>query len=294
MHSRLETFKRKLCSSLRYIVAKEVLLAPAITVLFSLMSSCSSYAKTDALGVVDFRLLQRALIVVPIFIDDKGPFNFVLDTGTETSLIDAALARRLGLVRQDSIPLQTPNGQQNANLFIVSRLSVGGLATTHVEVLEADLHAFSGSGSQILGLLGEDFLSQFNLLLDYRHRSVAFYERRDSQSPIAGSHISISIVHACPFVNAEFSDGRTLRLFLDSGTTSLVLHNIHIPEFHSCGPPACYGTLRTAVGTSTVIQGHISGLRVGDVRFQNIAASISRQTLPDDPADGDPSVITIQ
>jgi hypothetical protein len=67
MHSRLETFKRKLCSSLRYIVAKEVLLAPAITVLFSLMSSCSSYAKTDALGVVDFRLLQRALIVVPIY-----------------------------------------------------------------------------------------------------------------------------------------------------------------------------------------------------------------------------------
>jgi hypothetical protein len=217
-----------------------------------------------------------------------------MDTLPPDYSLSVTVEHGLGLVRQNSIPLQTPNGQQNANLFIVSRLSVGGLATTHVEVLEADLHAFSGSGSQILGLLGEDFLSQFNLLLDYRHRSVAFYERRDSQSPIAGSHISISIVHACPFVNAEFSDGRTLRLFLGSGTTSLVLHNIHIPEFHSCGPPACYGTLRTAVGTSTVIQGHISGLRVGDVRFQNIAASISRQTLPDDPPDGDPSVITIQ
>jgi hypothetical protein len=33
-------------------------------------------------------------------------------------------------------------------------------------------------------------------------------------------------------------------------------------------------------------QGYISGLRIGNARFPEIAAAISSQALPDDPANG--------
>lgn len=294
----LGKLKTPICVSFRSlcpIVSREISRVRAIIVLFFVIGCCKSYVKTDAQVVVGFRVLRGAFIVVPVFVGDKGPFDFILDTAGETSLIDSTLARKLEPARPDSVPLDTPNGQQNASLVIVPSLSVGSLVTTQAEILETDLRPFSHSGLAIMGVLGEDVLSQFNLLLDYRNRSVAFYAKTESQSPIAGSHLPISIAHACPFVIAELPDGRTLRLFLDSGANSLVLHNIHIPEFHPCSSSAGYpcgssahgGMLRSAAGISKVIQGHITGLRIGDVYFPDVAAVISPQALPDDPVNGD-------
>jgi hypothetical protein len=238
-------------------------------------------------GLVHFGLRENALVVVPVMLGSEGPFDFVVDTGTETSLIDSALARRLSLVSKQSIPLDTPNGQQAASAYILPRLSVGSVEARNVEVLGADLRDVAGKGSPIRGVVGEDILVQFNLLLDYRHKVIAFYAKSNQAPPISGKRVAISIAHGCPFVEAHLSDGRVIQLFLDSGANSLILHNIDPSEFLQCPIASCFATLRTAAATSTVVQGRIVGLRVGDLQLPDLTAAFSSQSMPGDPANGE-------
>ena len=43
------------------------------------------------------RFVERALIVIPVRINQEGPFDFVVDTGSQVTMIDPALASELQL-----------------------------------------------------------------------------------------------------------------------------------------------------------------------------------------------------
>ena len=43
------------------------------------------------------RLVQRALIVIPVRVNETGPYDFIVDTGSQVSLIDPLLALDLDL-----------------------------------------------------------------------------------------------------------------------------------------------------------------------------------------------------
>src|SRR5271156_1560125 len=43
------------------------------------------------------RFVQRALIVIPVRINQKGPFDFMVDTGSQITVVAPSLAAELGL-----------------------------------------------------------------------------------------------------------------------------------------------------------------------------------------------------
>jgi hypothetical protein len=43
------------------------------------------------------RVVARALIVIPVKINQSGPFDFMVDTGSQLTIVDPALASQLGL-----------------------------------------------------------------------------------------------------------------------------------------------------------------------------------------------------
>src|SRR5262249_52352259 len=53
------------------------------------------------------RTLRGYLMVVGVMIDDRGPFDFLVDTGTNTTLLDPRLARELGLQARDTLRLDS-------------------------------------------------------------------------------------------------------------------------------------------------------------------------------------------
>src|SRR5437868_6103166 len=55
---------------------------------FLVLLTVSAKAETTA----QFRLAHRFAVIVPITIDDNGPYEFLLDTGTNTSMISKELA----------------------------------------------------------------------------------------------------------------------------------------------------------------------------------------------------------
>jgi hypothetical protein len=50
------------------------------------------------------RFVQHALIVIPVRINQAGPFNFMIDTGSQVTVIDLSLASQLDLTQGQAFP----------------------------------------------------------------------------------------------------------------------------------------------------------------------------------------------
>jgi hypothetical protein len=98
---------------------------------------------------IGFRLLPNSLIVIPVVVDGRWPFDFVRDTGTETLLIDSGLARQLNLNSDDRLIVDTPNGYDNVSRALIAAVLVGRAAAAHRELLVNHLEAFNSADSSI-------------------------------------------------------------------------------------------------------------------------------------------------
>src|SRR5205085_8720322 len=90
-------------------------------------------------ATVNFELLRGYLIVVPVTINGVGPVKFLLDTGTNTTLISLEFARQLQLCPQDRIELITVAGVQHLVRSQLESLTVGTQTATGLEVLISEL-----------------------------------------------------------------------------------------------------------------------------------------------------------
>src|SRR5437016_14667908 len=81
---------------------------------------------------VNFRLAGGAqpLILLPVHVNDRGPFDFILDTGAGTSLLSSDLAKQL-----ESKVIGSKEGQSAGGKVSVSLAKVDSL-----DVCETKLH----------------------------------------------------------------------------------------------------------------------------------------------------------
>ena len=49
------------------------------------------------------RIVAGALLVIPVKVDQSGPFDFMVDTGSQLNVIDPALAAQLNLRSQGTV-----------------------------------------------------------------------------------------------------------------------------------------------------------------------------------------------
>jgi predicted aspartyl protease len=124
----------------------------------------------------------RNEIIVQVKVDGKGPFNMMLDTGTDPSAIDLATARELGL-KLSSAGGPVSGGGTDKNLAYATKLPLveaGGLTVKNVWALAIDLSKVAERlGKPLHGVLGHSLLNGRIVQIDYPNRVVRFY----SQSP---------------------------------------------------------------------------------------------------------------
>jgi hypothetical protein len=119
---------------------------------------------------------HSTLVAVPVYIDGKGPYSFILDTGSSISLIDVVLARQLGLPRSGTRQGVSGVGGTEQIVFVsVGRWKVGSLALPSMSVGSGRLPGDRG-GNGMQGLLGSDIWSQFGRIdLDYTASALVVY-----------------------------------------------------------------------------------------------------------------------
>jgi hypothetical protein len=244
----------------------------------TLGSACQA---VEAQAQIPFKLVHDTVAVVPMTVNDQGPFDFILDTGTDTTILDIALAHKLSLVLSDRMTLTTLSGTQTLARGSVSSLALETTVVQNLEVLVQDLGEIRKLDSHIDGIVGENFLSHFNYLLDYGRRSIRIETGNELGDSIQGDRVQLETSGGKILVPCELlSTGRTkLRLLLDSGVNGIVL-------FRGLQSPA---TAFQARWSDTNSRGNASGigmvradaLVVGTQQFRDITLGF----LPARPED---------
>src|SRR5215203_5082863 len=83
----------------------------------------------------------RNEIIVQVKVNGKGPFNMMLDTGTDPSAVDIATAREIGL-KLDAVGSRATGGGTSVNLVYGTKLplvELGGITAKNLEAAAIDL-----------------------------------------------------------------------------------------------------------------------------------------------------------
>jgi hypothetical protein len=221
--------------------------------------------------VVQFKQVKSNLVLVPVVVNGTGPLVFVLDTGASTTIIDRDTARELRLSAVGSASLFTVAGTTTAPVYRVGTVAVGAQAVETLEAASADLSDLKAIDPDIRGVLGQDFLSRFNYLIDYQGRVVEFDGSRDSgdyQGRLTGTHIPIERDRGRALIVAQTAGCRKsgLRLVLDSGASRLVLFNEPLCSFDISYQQGLdrWTTATTILGGQVCLNGSLRHIEVGD------------------------------
>lgn len=124
--------------------------------------------------IVNFRLSDKYLMIVPTMVNGAGPFNFLLDTGATHTVIDPALARQLQLPMIGEASLTTVSDVRQDQLVRLKRVAVGNFEVSELGAVIDKLDQVKLKAPGIRGVLGEDFLSNFDFLIDYPSKILRF------------------------------------------------------------------------------------------------------------------------
>lgn len=109
-----------------------------------------------------------ARVTIPIHIDGKGPWNFIIDTGSQRTVIARDLAEQLALPARTNVTIISMTGRSEATTVAVPRL---GFAGGTIDDIEAPV--LEGEHLGAPGLLGLDSLHAKRVTLDFRSGQMA-------------------------------------------------------------------------------------------------------------------------
>jgi len=184
---------------------------------------------------IRFRLIQRSRIIVPVTIDRTAPYEFLVDTGTESTILDRALATELHLKTQGSAEVVGVGFSTHASFAYLDLLEAGSHSVANHPVEVQDLQPLQEADLHFRGIIGGDFLGHFDVLMDYAHRMLCLDDTKVMQAAVKGGHIALVTPSQTPDellttqliipVHLSGFGTRQLLLMLDSGANASFLFN---------------------------------------------------------------------
>ena len=235
------------------------------------------------------RTVNGYLMVVRVFVNTQGPFDFLVDTGTNTTLVDPQLAADLKLKPVDRMALATLADATPVVRYYADTVKAGQASVSHLELLAAPLTEIRTLDSRIRGVMGMNFLLQFSFLLDYRHQRMAVFP--DSAPVPAGHRVSVQINDSrilIPVVSRSSPQG-TWSLVLDSGIGNVLLYQSRVrPISNPCLAMPCMVQVATNGSNYAALKVLIPEMLVAENSLMNQPAIVLRNDLlkPADPQDG--------
>jgi PDZ domain/Aspartyl protease len=230
---------------------------------------------------IPFRFV-RNLVIVKLKIDNKGPYNFIMDTGAGIMIItDPALIDSIDVFKTRSVKLCGLGSGGDNDGYITSLLNVDipGLTSHNIQaaILKKDNSGLSNLvGMPIHGMLGYDFFSQLIVKVNFGDSTITVYRPKDTLLFKKWERIPIAIENNKPYLQAKvhLPDGsiKESKLVVDLGAGHpLSLENmIDTHQF----PKKC---IRASLGTgfNGPVKGFISRINQIDIGKYDIKNLIS-------------------
>ncbi len=203
------------------------------------------------------RAIEGGLLALPVTVNGTGPYDFLLDTGATSSMVDDDLARELGLADLGLANQVSPNGARSVRLARAT-LKLGSVEREG-DVLRTSLVAVRAVDRTVRGIVGQDLLRLANWWIDYRRGVVVEHAEGAFSSAELGERLALQWRSDRPTIDVLLPGHGTLRLVLDSAATSpLLFRDTALPGRH-----AGTAVLETHEGATTIPLVSVGPLRAG-------------------------------
>jgi predicted aspartyl protease len=209
-------------------------------------------------------------VVVPVTIGDRGPFRFLLDTGSTHTAVTEVLASAVGARPVARTSMSAAGGSLECLVVALARVAIGavgaeGLTAT---VLPAASAAVIGAGLD--GVLGQDFLSRFSYTIDYRGSRIRWHE-----PGYMAPGVRLTMVPSQDRWLVELPQaGGAYRFVPDSGADTLVLYGDGLADRVVREWRDDRAAIDSLTGPRDVRIGLVGGLRVGDATLDRQLAVV--------------------
>jgi predicted aspartyl protease len=241
------------------LLVQALLLIPAL--------SCGKEAKPSAAVLTLPLKTFGGRPVVAVTINDRGPYEFILDSGAAVTMIDAKLATELGLTVSGTMEAGSPLGPPATfEVTQLDRVGVGPLALAEQKALLFDFAQLFGAQDAPRGVLSYLAIDGYLIVHDYPGGEIRLErgELRDGTPnvfPLGGddrlAEISATIA------------GHVMRLHVDTGSPGPITLPLSVAEsLPLVAAPVVRGTGNTVNGSFKIYSATLDGVaEIGSFRL---------------------------
>lgn len=151
-------------------------------------------------------------IWAPVYLNGKGPYRLVLDTGASSSAIIAEVATELGLPPTGAIRLHGVTGSATVGFVTVNTLIVGDMESQH-QMLPIVPDALGGAD----GVLGTQGLQDRRIYIDFRHDRITIKYSHGTRADYGFATIPLTRTANGLLETTAFVRGIRVKAIIDTG-----------------------------------------------------------------------------
>ena len=230
------------------------------------------------------RIDESGAVVVPVSINGRGPFQFLLDTGSSHSVVSRSLADKLALRFVAKTSVVTSTGREWRPIVSLNQTTIGSAQSEGLLASVAPAAQLDDIARGIEGIIGQDFLFDLNYTLDYRRKRLVW---RGDDAHVDGVRLPLVAQEGRYLVRIASGDtGRAVLLVPDSGSSGFVAYERNGRTRLSLSGAAGVAAVHSLSGEQFARTMTLDELRLGSltVRDQRVAV-VARSE--EDVAEGD-------
>jgi predicted aspartyl protease len=102
-------------------------------------------------------------LTLAVMINGQGPFDFLVDTGSDRTVISRELAATLALPSGRNVVIDETTGVDNVKTVVIDHLAIGNRVINHIEA-----PALGAKDLGAAGMLGVDALRDLHVVMDFK------------------------------------------------------------------------------------------------------------------------------
>ena len=216
-------------------------------------------------------------MTVPVMVNGLGPFQFIIDSGSDSTVISEELADRLALPTGTKARLHAMSGQRDVRMVTIKSLQV---STNVLHDVRAAALAARNIGAD--GILGIDSLKNQRVVMDFKAQTMQIMPSR-RKGPVLAEDAGMIVVTArtrlgqLVMVDAD-ANGQKIWVVLDTGAQNSVgnlrLRQLLLKQSESFATKQV--TMTDVLGNTTVaVYAQVQHIRFGDIDMSNAAITFA-------------------
>jgi Aspartyl protease len=228
--------------------------------------------------------IDNNIIRIQVNVNHSKPLKFIFDTGASFSVISSQRATELGLKSEGESHGNATGGRIKGSYTTGVSLSVHGAEVFNQ--LIASIPINTPPGFDFDGVIGQNFIEQFVVEIDYENKLMNLYDPRTYTYSGKGEIIPLLLATGkTPLVNTKIIlEGRTpveAKLEVDTGSDSTFVINsplVKRQKLTEAISKTGQSSNNGAGGEQTVIVGRVKAVQFGRVTLNNPPVGLSQDT----------------